>query len=81
MGYFEQEVEYWQQGLSAISDTVSLMAEVSKTWSFLINLFLYSEEVKIELPTYSEDFVQIDKEVKALLKNSKNCDTILEFCI
>jgi len=81
MGHFQEQVEYWQTGLSAISDTVTLIAEVQKTWSFLINLFLYSEEVKIELPTYSEDFVQIDKQVRALLSNSKKCSTILEFSI
>ena len=69
MGYFKETVEYWRDGLSAISETVSLMSEVQKTWSFLINLFIYSEEVKKELKNYADHFVQIDKEVKELLEN------------
>ena len=81
MGYFEKEVEYWQDGLSSISDTVALLAEVQKTWSFLMNLFIYSEEVKRELRELSENFVQYDKDVKAILENSKSNEIILDFCI
>ena len=57
---FEEKVHIWQDGLSKVNDTVTLLSEVQKTWSFLINLFIYSEEVKKELPTYSNDFVEID---------------------
>jgi len=59
---------------------VTLLSEVQKTWSFLINLFIYSEEVKKELPTYTKDFVEIDKEMKRLLNFSKSHPNIFEFC-
>lgn len=77
---FEEEVKKWQDGLSKVNDTISLLAEVQKTWSFLINLFIYSEEVKKELPQYSQDFVEIDKEMRRLLEFSKIHENVFQFC-
>jgi dynein heavy chain len=37
----------------------------------LENLFIHSEEVKKELPKDSERFVEIDKEVKNILKDGE----------
>merc|ERR1712226_319063 len=79
MAYFEKEVTHWQKGLSAVADTVSTLSEVQKTWSFLINLFIYSEEVKKELPRESEEFVEIDKKVRSILKNSETNKNIFNF--
>ena len=81
MAHFEEEVVYWQRGLTSINDTVSLLSEVQKTWSFLINLFRFSEEVKNELKNETKDFAKIDREVEDLLKNSARFENILEFCI
>ena len=81
MAHFEEDVVYWQKGLSSVNDTVSLLSEVQKTWSFLINLFRFSEEVKAELKNETQDFARIDKEVEHLLINSSRFPNILEFCI
>ena len=61
---FEEKCVYWQKSLAAIAEVVQLLAEVQRSWSFLENLFIGSEEVKKELPKESEKFVGIDKEVK-----------------
>lgn len=65
--FFEKEVEKWKQDLGAIYDVVQLLSEVQKTWSFLENLFIQSEEVKKELPKESEQFVGIDKNMKEIM--------------
>lgn len=80
--HFSETVKFWQSGLAAINDTVSLLAEVQKTWSFLINLFRYSEEVKKELDQETKDFHEVDKEVERLLSISKKKDmsNVLNFC-
>ncbi len=46
IAYFEKEVEKWKSDLGSIYDVVQLLSEVQKTWSFLENLFIQSEEVK-----------------------------------
>jgi len=45
VGYYEKQVEVWKSDLGAVYDVVSLIIEVQKTWSFLENLFIGSEEV------------------------------------
>ena len=82
MLYFEETVVGWQKGLNAIHETVTLLSETQKTWSFLINLFRFSEEVKKELPTETEDFRKVDKEVERILALSKKpgMNNILNFC-
>jgi len=40
--------------LGSIYDVTGLMMEVQKTWSFLENLFIQSDEVKKELPNESK---------------------------
>lgn len=66
---FEEKCVYWQKSLAAIAEIIQLLAEVQRSWSFLENLFIHSEEVKKELPKESERFVDIDREVKAILKD------------
>lgn len=54
VGYFEKTVEQWKQDLGAVLDVVMIISEVQKTWAFLENLFIGSEEVKKELPNESK---------------------------
>jgi len=56
------------------------LAEVQRSWTFLENLFIYSEEVKKELPKESERFVGIDKEVKSILRDGEQKQKALTFC-
>jgi len=54
IGFFEKDVEKWKQDLGSLYDVIGLLTDVQKTWSFLENLFIHSEEVKKELPNESE---------------------------
>jgi dynein heavy chain len=47
------------------------LLKYSDLGTFLENLFIGSEEVKKELPRESEKFVDIDKEVKGILKDGE----------
>ena len=78
---FEDRCVYWQKSLASISEVVQIMQEVQRSWSFLENLFIHSEEVKKELPEQSEKFVGIDKEVKDILRDGANKKKCLDFCI
>jgi dynein heavy chain len=64
---FEEKIVYWQKALASISEITVLIGEVQRTWSFLENLFIHSEEVKKELPKESIKFIDIDKNVKEIL--------------
>ena len=64
---FEAEVVGWQKTLANIAEVSTVLTEVQRSWSFLENLFIHSEEVKKELLDESERFVGIDMDVKELL--------------
>ncbi len=79
--HFETEITKWHHDLGSINEVIQLLAEVQKTWSFLDNLFIHSEEVKKELPEQSEKFVHINKVVKAIMANGAETLNILKFCV
>jgi len=78
---FEDKCVYWQKSLAAISEIVTVISEVQRQWSFLENLFIHSEEVKKELPKEAIKFIDIDKEVKSILKDGYQIQKALDFCV
>lgn len=77
---FEQECLYWQSHLSGVSEVVTMLQEVQRSWTFLENLFIHSEEVKKELPKESLKFVNIDKEVRNMLAEGKQVMKCIKYC-
>ena len=77
----EKQVEQWKQDLGAVYDVVQLLSDVQKTWSFLENLFIQSEEVKKELPNESKTFIGIDESMKSIMASGADTKLVLTFCI
>ena len=77
---FEEQCVYWQSHLAGVSEVVLMLQEVQRSWTFLENLFIYSEEVKKELPKESQKFIGIDKEVKQILSEGKSVMKCIKFC-
>jgi dynein heavy chain, axonemal len=80
VAFFETLFEKWKQDLGSVYDVIQLLSDVQKTWSFLENLFIHSEEVKKELPEISRQFVGIDKEMREVMAKGKEVKNILNFC-
>ena len=72
-------VNKWIKALGAIFDVKETLEGVTKSWIFLENLFIGSEEVKKELPTESESFIGIDRTVKEIFKKAVSIRNILKF--
>lgn len=66
--------------MGAIYDVYQLLGEVQKSWSFLENLFIQSEEVKRELPEQSKSFIDIDKNMKEIMADGNQIKNVLKFC-
>lgn len=80
VAFFEKTFEKWKQDLGSVYDVVQLLSDVQKTWSFLENLFIHSEEVKKELPEISQQFVGIDKNMREIMQKGGEVKNILKFC-
>lgn len=79
LAYYEERVLKWQKGLANVNETIRLLSEVQKTWSFLINLFIYSQEVIKELPEDSKKFIGIDKRVREFLDEGIRIKNVFEY--
>ena len=77
---FEDRIVYWNKSLGAISEIVIALGEAQRSWSFLENLFIHSEEVKKELPKESVKFVDIDKDVKRILADGFQKKKTIAYC-
>merc|ERR1719355_519951 len=77
---FETECLYWQKSLANVNEVSQLLTEVIRSWAFLENLFVGSEEVKKELPEESERFVGIDEDVKMILARCDVVKSCVNFC-
>jgi dynein heavy chain len=80
VAFFEKQFEQWKQDLGSVYDVVQLLSDVQKTWSFLENLFIHSEEVKKELPEVSQQFISIDKDMREIMGKGAEVKNILKFC-
>ena len=47
---FEDDVVGWQNKLATVADVITILNEIQRTWAYLEELFINSEEVKKELP-------------------------------
>ena len=77
---FETVVVGWQKTLANVSEVSQLLAEVQRSWAFLENLFIHSDEVKKELPEDSDKFVGIDMDVKEILSLGGTIPSAKDFC-
>jgi dynein heavy chain, axonemal len=66
--------------LGSIYEVNSCLSDVQKTWSFLENLFIGSEEVKKELPNESRQFIDIDKNMKEIMRDGNQVKNCVKFC-
>jgi len=78
---FEEKINYWTKALANTAEIVVLIGEVQRSWSFLENLFIHSEEVKKELPKETEKFVGIDRETRDILASGFKIQKALDFCL
>jgi dynein heavy chain len=76
VAHFEEQITKWQISLSAVDSVVTLWLEVQQTWSHLVNIFIGSEDIRVQLPEDSKRFDGIDADYKVLMidaQNFKNC--------
>ena len=70
----------WNARLNNISETVTILAEIQRTWSYLEPLFIGSEEVRQELPEDAKRFADLDVSMKRILREAGNTGNTCEAC-
>jgi dynein heavy chain len=78
--HFKKQLEVWSTALSMVSEVVTLLGDIQRSWSYLEPLFIGSEEVKKELPEDAERFAGLDADVKRILKEMWSTKLVKPAC-
>ncbi|KXS10801.1 hypothetical protein M427DRAFT_103173 [Gonapodya prolifera JEL478] len=80
-GFFETQISKWQNVLSTVDSVSTLWLEVQQTWLHLENIFLGSEDIRMQLPEDSKRFDGIDTDYKALMADASKTPNCTEVCM
>lgn len=64
MEYFIEQVISWQNKLNTADSVIVTWMEVQRTWSHLESIFVYSEDIRIQLVKDAQRFGRVDAEFK-----------------
>ena len=78
MKTFEEPITSWNKKLMMVADVNNIMSEIQRTWAYLESLFIYSDEVKKELPEAAARFKKIDTMIKSILKEACATKNVVE---
>ncbi|KAJ9437970.1 Dynein-1-beta heavy chain [Diplonema papillatum] len=68
---FAADVQYWEQSLSIISDTMEALLQVQTKWMYLENIFVGSEDIQKKLPTETSMFLTVNSQWKTIMARFK----------
>lgn len=71
VAHFEEQISKQQIALSTVDSVITLWLEVQQTWSHLENIFIGSEDIRVQLPEDSKRFDGIDAAYKKLMKDAE----------
>ena len=53
---FEKDITHWEQTLSLVSEAIEMVQQVQRSWQYLENIFVGSEDIRKQLPQESVMF-------------------------
>ena len=77
---FEDDVVGWQNKLATVADVITILNEIQRTWAYLEELFINSEEVKKELPEDAKVFEGIHANIRVILKDAEKEHNVVKMC-
>ncbi len=77
---FEKEITYWEKTLSHISETVEIILQVQRSWMYLENIFIGSEDIRKQLPQESIMFENVHATFSRLMRTIAGISNCLKAC-
>lgn len=78
--YFKDTVENWRTKLQNVDAVVNIWLKVQKDWRTLVNIFLASEDIRMQLPEDTKAFEGVDKEFRDLMLEVSANPGVVEAC-
>ncbi|OHS95209.1 Dynein heavy chain family protein [Tritrichomonas foetus] len=80
ISYFKVTLTEWQTKLMNVDRVLNVWLEVQSHWTHLRPIFIGSEDIRQQLPTQSESFERIDKEMNQFIKEQKANVNVIDTC-
>lgn len=68
--FFYDRVEDWRDKLGKVDVAVNEWLKVQKNWKMLYNIFLLSEDIRMQLPEDTKVFEGVDKEFRDMMSEA-----------
>ena len=78
--FFFHTVEEWRDKLSKVDSVVNEWLKVQKNWRVLVNIFLYSEDIKSQLSETTKLFESVDKEFRDMMTDVSANPSVIDAC-
>lgn len=78
--YFFNTVEEWREKLGKVDSVVNEWLKVQKNWRVLVNIFLYSEDIKSQLSEETKLFESVDKEFRDMMIDVSANPSVIDAC-
>ena len=80
VAFFIDTVEAWREKLGRVDVVVNQWLKVQKDWRVLVNIFLASEDIRMQLPEDTKRFEEVDKEFRELMLEVQANPLVVEAC-
>lgn len=78
--FFLHRVEDWRDKLGRVDVVVNEWIKVQKNWKILYNIFLLSEDIRMQLPEDTKVFEGVDKEFRDMMQEVSINPSVVEAC-
>jgi len=75
--FFRYRLDTMRTSLNNIDNTINVWGKVQKNWKRLVNIFLFSEDIKTQLPEASKTFEQRNSQFKDIMNEVVNINSII----
>ena len=80
ISYFKVTLTEWQTKLMNVDRVLNVWLEVQSHWTHLRPIFIGSEDIRKQLPTQSELFERLDKEMNEFIAKQKENPNVIDTC-
>ena len=77
---FLTTVQKWEKTLSTIAEVTEVWMHVQRKWMYLENIYVGSDDIRLQLPEEAKKFDRIDKTFKKIMTETAKNTLVLEAC-
>ena len=78
--HFKDTVEDWREKLKMVDNVTTVWLKVQKNWRRLVNIFVKSEDIRVQLPEDTKRFEALDKDFRDLMIEASQVPEVIPAC-